>query len=192
MTEPNYIAICGEIRHVYRGRPDGIVLAGGAGRRMGRPKAGVVFDGVAMVERAVSQVRPVCGRVVVVSRPEVVLPLMPVEVVFDQREGGPLAALWTGLATVSAPQVIVVACDLPNADPAVALLAEVDRPTVLVDEDGRAQPLCARYDRAAALDAAASLLDAGEHRMSELVTALGPALVPAPPGALRNVNRPGD
>lgn len=192
VTEPDYIPICGEIRHVYRGRPDGVVLAGGAGRRMGTPKAGLVIDGVSLVERAVGNLRAVCGRVVVVSRPEVAMPAMPVEVVFDQRHGGPLAGLWTGLVTVTAPQVIVVACDLPDAAPAVELLAQADRPTVLVDENGRPQPLCARYDRAVTAQAAAALLDAGERRMSELVAALGPALVPAPTGALRNLNTPDD
>ena len=52
------------------GLPDGCVLAGGAGRRFGRPKAGVRLGDRTLVERAVGALLPRCGRVVVVSRPE--------------------------------------------------------------------------------------------------------------------------
>src|SRR5438034_7719003 len=96
----------------------GIVLAGGAGRRLGRPKAAIVLDGRTLVERALETLRPHCGTLVVVSRPEVELPSLDVAVCFD-RPGpdAPLNALATGLAALDTADALVLACDLPSAQP---------------------------------------------------------------------------
>src|SRR5437867_1512729 len=50
---------------------DGLVLAGGRGRRLGRPKAGLVVARRTLVERAVDILVPRCDRVVVVGRADV-------------------------------------------------------------------------------------------------------------------------
>src|SRR5205823_2525511 len=50
---------------------DGIVLAGGSGRRLGRPKATVELAGTTLVERAVAILRRQCPRGVVVPRVDV-------------------------------------------------------------------------------------------------------------------------
>ena len=170
------------------GRPDGVVLAGGAGARFGRPKATVVLEGRTLVERAVAALAPLCERVVVVGRPEVPLPVPSV----DDRPGPdcPLNALATGLAAVSADEVLVLACDLPGAGPVLARL--VAAPSAAVDPDGRAQPLCARYPRAAALAAADGLLAAGTLRLLPLLEILRATLVPAGADELHNVTVPGD
>ena len=165
------------------GRPDGLVLAGGAGVRFGRPKATVLLDGQTLVERAVAALAPHCRRVVVVGRPEVPLPLPSV----DDRPGPdcPLNALATGLAALEADEVLVLACDLPGAGPVLERL--VAAPSVAVDPDGRAQPLCARYPRAAALAAADSLLAQGTWRLLPLLEILAATAVPAAAAELHNV-----
>lgn len=168
--------------------PDGLVLAGGAGRRFGRPKATVVLDGRTLVERAVEMLAARCGRVVVVGRSGVPL---PVTFVLD-RPGPdcPLNALATGLAAVGADEVLVLACDLPAAGPVLDRLLAA--PAVAVDPAGRAQPLCARYDRRAALAAAETLLAGGTLRLLPLLDLLAPVWVPATAAELHNITTPAD
>ena len=174
----------------------GIVLAGGAGRRLGRPKAGVMLDGRTLVERAVETLRPHCVALLVVSRPEVELPRLDATVCFD-RPGPdtPLNALATGLAALDTGDVLVLACDLPSAQPVVdrLVLAPTGTAAVARDRSSRQwQPLCARYPRSAALDACERLLASGELRLLPLVDALRPAAIDASTEELANVNSPRD
>jgi molybdenum cofactor guanylyltransferase len=174
----------------------GIVLAGGAGRRLGRPKASVVLDGRTLVERAVATLRPHGSSLVVVGRPEVELPPLDA-VVCSDRPGpdAPLNALATGLAALDTGDVLVLACDLPCAQPVVARLARTRSGTAAVARDRssrRWQPLCARYPRRAALEVCERLLASGEMRLLPLIEALGPAPVDATAEELANVNSPAD
>ncbi len=174
---------------------DGIVIAGGAGTRMGGPKALAAIGGHPLVELAVAALRPHCGRVLVVTRPGITLPPLPAEVVLDRAgPDAPLTGLATGLMACTTAQVLVLACDLPLAGPVVARLAAVPagRTAMAVDPGGRAQPLCARYPRVAALTAADALLAANTPRMMGLVDALDPVLVDASADELLNVNTPAD
>lgn len=175
-------------------KPDGIVLAGGPGRRMGRPKATVQMGGLTLVERAIDLLRPRCARVVVVSRRDVALPALDVDVLFD-RPGPdcPLVALATGLAATETDDVLVLACDLPFAGPLLdALLGAPARRAVVGRADGHIQPLCARYPRAAALRAADALLQAGELPARGPAFALGADSVDDTWGALANLNTPAE
>jgi molybdopterin-guanine dinucleotide biosynthesis protein A len=174
----------------------GIVLAGGAGRRLGRPKAGVVLDGGTLVERAVETLRPHCGAVLVVSRPEVELPPLDATVRYD-RPGpdAPLNALATGLAALDTGDVLVLACDLPSARPVVdrLALAAPGAATVARNRASRRwQPLCARYPRLAALELCERLLASGETRLLPIVGALGAAAIDATDEELANVNSQAD
>ena len=159
-----------------------MVLAGGAGRRLGQAKATLVVGGRTLAERAVDTLLPHCRRLVVVSRPGVRLPPLAADVVLD-RPGpeGPLNALATGLAAVQSDRVLVLACDLPLAAPVVA-----------ADADGRAQPLCGRYLRGPALAACADLLAAGERRILPLLSRLAAGILRCDGDELLNVNSPHD
>jgi len=148
----------------------------------------VVLDGLTLVERAVAALAPHCRRVLVVGRPEVPLPVPSL----DDRPGPdcPLNALATGLAALDAEEVLVLACDLPAAGPVLERL--VLAPSVAVDPEGRAQPLCARYPRAAALIAADDLLAGGTLRLLALLDVLPAIPVPATAAELHNVTFPTD
>jgi molybdopterin-guanine dinucleotide biosynthesis protein A len=172
------------------------VLAGGAGRRLGRPKATVAFAGRTLVERAVATLEAWCSPVIVVSRPEIPLPALSVPVCFD-RPGpdAPLTGLATGLSALDTDDALVLACDLPLAGPVVRRLAATVNGTAAVARasgDGRVQPLCARYPRRTALAACEGLLTAGEARLLPLVEALRPRMIDASAEALANINSPAD
>jgi len=176
------------------GVPDGLVLAGGSGRRLGRPKADIVLDGSTLVERAVTMLGGRCGEVVVVSGAGVPLPPLDVPVVLDgPGPNGPMNALAAGLAALGAQDVVVLACDLPLAAPVIDRLLEVPGQAAAVASDAsRLQPLCARYPRARTLETVTRLVGDGVFRMTELIAALEAVTVPASGHELLNVNHSWD
>ena len=148
-----------------------------------------------LVERAVATLSARCERVVVVSRPDIILPPLGVPVVFD-RPGpdAPLVAVATGLAACDAADVVVLGCDLPFAaslvDRLIAAPAAVA--VVGVDGTGRPQPLCARYPRVEALAACDRLLGVDALPVRGLLDAVHAAGIPAEGNELLNVNTPDD
>ncbi|MCI0689454.1 MAG: NTP transferase domain-containing protein [Sporichthyaceae bacterium] len=169
---------------------DAIVLAGGAGRRLGGlDKSGLEVGGRTLLDRAVAA----CGaarRVVVVGpdRPT----SRPVRWAREQPVGGgPVAATAAGLAQTGTDVVVLLAVDTPfvtaaTLDRLVAAVAEesVVEPTgpsrtgpgpdgaILVGADGRDQPLVAAYRRAALIERLAELGDPAGIAVSRLVGGL--------------------
>lgn len=131
---------------------DALVLAGGAGQRMGNPrgtdKAGLDVGGVTLLDR-------VLAAVVDAQRCVVVGPRRPTAraVTFTIEEpagSGPAAAIVHGLSMVHAPIVVVLAADMPFAATAVPKLIDAlagghADAAMLVDNSGRRQPLLAAY-----------------------------------------------
>jgi molybdopterin-guanine dinucleotide biosynthesis protein A len=171
----------------------GIVLAGGAGRRMGGvDKAALVVGGMSLLDRVLTAARPVCDRMVVVG------PERPTEVagVLFVREdvpgGGPVPAVTAGLAAVpDAEVVLVLAVDLPllRAGHLRRLLAALaGAEAAAADDQGGPNPLLAAY-AAPALRARADGLGAG----ARAAALLPPGVVAVELGpATLNVNRPDD
>jgi molybdopterin-guanine dinucleotide biosynthesis protein A len=137
-------------------RFDGIIVAGGAGSRLGGAhKPSLVVGGRTMLDTAVAALRG-AGTIVAVG------PSMPTlhGVIWAREDpvgGGPVAGLAAGLPHVTADSVVVLAADLPflTAD-AIALLAASRgdaMAAVAVDPAGREQPLLACYDTAALREA---------------------------------------
>jgi len=112
--------------HVATEQPDrqltGVLLAGGASRRMGRDKASLQFRGAPLLPQLVERLAPVCaGGVMVVRRgPSQPLPSLPegARVVDDLLpEHAALGGLYTGLVLSPTPFVFLGACDMPLLDP---------------------------------------------------------------------------
>ncbi len=133
-----------------------VVLAGGAGRRMGGvDKAGLLVGGRTLLDRVLSAAAGVAGRLVVVGLPRTVdLERAVIFVQEDVPGGGPVPAVAAALdATGGADIVLVLAVDLPllttadlsrlvralrAADPEVGAVAAAD-------PSGRPNPLLAAY-----------------------------------------------
>ncbi len=171
------------------------MLAGGAGRRLGGGKAIRDLHGTPLVERAIALLRSFCGEIVVAGRPDAPLPAgLQTRVVYDEpAHAGPVAGIAAGLAALDAEDVVILACDLPLAGPAVARLAAhpPGRPAVAVAPDGP-QPLCARVPRRDALVVADRLLAEGAPAARALISALGADPIECPAAWLANVNTPED
>jgi molybdopterin-guanine dinucleotide biosynthesis protein A len=94
----------------------GIVLAGGASRRMGRDKALLELDGRSLLQRAAETVSGVCEELVIAAadRPPQHLPgLTPIWAPDPPGATGPLAGLEAGLSVAAHPVALAVACDMP-------------------------------------------------------------------------------
>lgn len=104
-----------------------MVLAGGASRRMGSDKALLVVDGRPLARRTADVlVAAGASEVLVVGGDAAALRPLGLEVVADRHVGeGPLGGLVTALDAAANEVVVVLACDLPYADPAgvVAVVA---------------------------------------------------------------------
>lgn len=133
----------------------GVVLAGGASRRMGREKAALPIEGQPLLRRAVSRLRLALAEVIVIGHPTLA-PLVPdTRIIEDAWPGrGPLGALATALQATDAEWVLLTACDMPFTQPALvremARLALTDQTADAIVLRGlhRLEPLHAVYRRA--------------------------------------------
>ncbi len=161
----------------------GVVLAGGASRRMGQDKALLRLDGEAtLLERTVAQLYETGLEevAVVVSTPEHIRSLqaaMPkagaVPFLADAEPGrGPLGGLHAALTAYPERDVLLVACDMPYLDTnALRLLCAPDKADVVLPRlAGRDHPLHARYGPAC-LPVAVRLLQQNRLAMRGLTTA---------------------
>ncbi len=174
---------------------DAIVLAGGAGRRLGGiDKPSAFVGGRTLLELALDAV-PQARRIVVVG------PRRPVAVPVQWTSetpagGGPAAALGAGLRLVSSANVVLLASDLPFARTAVPrLLAALARDddlhgALLVDATGRQQPLLGAYRAAALANAVAGAGELHGLPVRVLFRALRLAEIPALGGEALDCDTP--
>ena len=137
--------------------PAGIILAGGRSQRMGTNKALLPLPGQpseTFLSRLTSMLAPLCAEVLIVARDpaqfaNVALPAG--RIVFDEKPGGgPLMGLYSGLSAMQSPTALVVAVDMPFAQPALLafLLSQYQENTLLVPlVAGVPQVLLALYPR---------------------------------------------
>jgi molybdopterin-guanine dinucleotide biosynthesis protein A len=144
----------------------GVLLTGGASRRMGTDKARLVVNGETLAARSARVLAAACDPVVEVGPGVSGLPAVRE----DPAGAGPLVALLAGVGALGGPHsVILLACDLPSVSPELLRLL-VEWPgsgTVIPVVDGRFQYACARYG-AAAFDAAVAALRRGLTSLREI------------------------
>ena len=125
----------------------GVVLIGGASRRMGTDKASIEFNGSTLLNRAVAVLSDVFTSVVISGGD---MSPVGVSVLPDLVPGlGPLGGLDTAYQAAAGRDVFLLAVDMPFVE-ASTIRSIVEPPvgamTVRVPvADGRKQPLCAVY-----------------------------------------------
>ena len=153
------------------------VLAGGASRRMGRPKAALPYGASTLLEFQTKRLAEIFDDVLVVAKEPPPGPLGPARLVRDAHEGH--AAIF-GLARAleeARDRVFVLAVDLPAVAPALvrAIAEESERRealAVLPRADGRLQPLAGVWRRAA-LPAARRRIEGGALSLHGLAEEVG-------------------
>ena len=151
----------------------GLLLTGGASRRMGTDKALIEVDGQRLVDRAAAVLAAVADPVIEVGPGWSDLPAVRE----DPPGSGPLAALSTGAAALRAAghdgAVLVLAVDMPRVSVELLqfLAGRPGNATAVPRDGGYPQPMCARYgpDVLAAVD---DRLAAGGRSLRDLLESL--------------------
>jgi molybdenum cofactor guanylyltransferase len=172
-------------------QPLGVVLAGGAGERLGGSKAMAELAGRPLISYPLAAFAAAGIETVVVAKPATELPALDVAVVAEPAEPThPLLGLVAALTHANGRPVVSSPCDTPfiTAELVASLAAA---PTTAAVHDGeRLHPLLARYQP--------EDLEVIRRGLSENASAtstaeaLSPALIEADPLTTFNVNTPGD
>jgi molybdopterin-guanine dinucleotide biosynthesis protein A len=180
------------------GRPIGVILAGGEGRRIGGAKATVRLAGRPLIAYPLEVLRETVGEVAVVAKADTELPPLPGIAVWIETAAPrhPLIGLIEALELAGGRPVVACAVDLPliTAEIVRQLLTHQrgDRPAVIAGQGGSLQPLLGLY----APEAAPRLRQAWirqEMPLREVVAAISPAILEVPDEqVLFNVNAPED
>ena len=153
------------------------VLAGGASRRMGRPKAALPYGAGTLLEFQTHRLAELFEEVLVVAKAPPSSPVGPARVILD---GVPDHAAIHGLVRAleeAADRVFVLGVDLPAVAPAL-LRALAERSlssealAVVARADGRLQPLAAVWRRAA-LPSTLGRIAAGQLSLQGLAEEIG-------------------
>lgn len=175
----------------------GVILAGGASRRMGgRDKALVVLRGRPMLAHVVARLGPQVGGLAVNAPAPIKgfpsLPFLPDSVA---ERPGPLAGVLAGMewaAGLGASRVMIAPVDVPFLPTdCVARLAGHDAPIVLGEAGGRLQPVIGLWSVALAEDLRAAITS-GTRAVRDFAEAQRFAQVALGEGAAFNVNSPED
>jgi len=182
----------------------GLILAGGASRRMGRDKALLKLGSRSLIEVVVEQVSLVCDEVLIVSCDLEPYSHFEVGVVRDVFPGvGVLGGLHAGLKAASNELALAVGCDMPFLKPrllrAFATWAEGFDVALLRCGEEEIEPLHGAYRRTC-IPAMEDAIRAGQRRILSFfphvrvryvtpdeVTSVDPDL-----DSFRNVNTPED
>jgi len=161
----------------------------------GADKASIELDGVTLLEHAIAATAT-AAEVVVVG--EQVPTTRPVTwTVEDPAGGGPAAGLLAGLDGFLRPPgvVLALAVDMPRVTPGTfaRLMDALDaqpaaEAALLVDGDGRTQPLCAAYRGSALLAARPGLEERHGLPLHRLLEPLAVVTVPAVDDEARDVD----
>lgn len=175
-----------------------VLLAGGASRRMGSPKALLPLGGRTLAEWQVARLAPPFAETLVAAGPTSPLPpsLEPLRVIDSWPGAGPLAGIEAGLRAARGEWVFCVACDLPlvplELARRLARAAQGHEAAVPRPAGGRAHPTCAVYARRAA-PRLRQALERGERRLTAVVADLDVVWVEdLDERLLTNLNTPAD
>jgi molybdopterin-guanine dinucleotide biosynthesis protein A len=174
-----------------------LVLAGGQGSRMGRPKAWLEVGDTYLLRYVADRLAPAFSEVMVsFAEPEQLEQPVPYRVVFDRKRGaGPLAGLEAGLVAARQEVVFAVACDMPYVTREIAEIAVTAARTcdaAIPRVDGRPEPVCAAYRRTV-LPAITAALNAGQLKAADVTEQLDVTwLEDLAPDQLRSLNTPAD
>lgn len=175
----------------------GFVLAGGASKRMGRPKALLPYQGGTLVEFVAKCVREAVGSATLIGDP-LQFSHLGLRVFADTIPGcGPAGGILTALQASATDWNLIVACDMPGIS--TEALRDLLRHTegartncvAAAALGGEAEPLCAVYHRRCAPAITQAIRD--KHlKMRELIDEIGVTTVALAPAVLVNVNTPSE
>lgn len=179
----------------------GLILAGGASRRMQRDKAGIAYDGVPQLQRAYRLATPFVDRCFVsvrdAQRDDPLRSQFPL--IADQlQDCGPAAGLLAAQEHDPLAGWLVIACDLPLLDEktlatlVASRFTEGDATAYLSDTDGQPEPMCVIWEPSSHSELARCVTQ-GNSSLRGALTRLRTRFLPPREGnVLANANTPED
>ncbi|WP_077303125.1 molybdenum cofactor guanylyltransferase [Virgibacillus pantothenticus] len=157
----------------------GAVIAGGASRRFGSPKAFAKKDGKPFYQISVDVLRPFVKKVCMVTSPELAsffqhddIGLQVIEDVARYQGHGPLAGIYTAMEACNTEWLITLPVDVPFMKPKILEIllhhASSNVEAVIPIVAGKMQPLIALFD-CSVKERIKNQLDQGERRMDQLL-----------------------
>ncbi len=135
-----------------------VVLAGGESKRFGRDKSTAPLMEQTFTERVLEVLSPLFDTIFIGVRrkPHPLEDLVALPFIADSVDiKGPLAGIYTAMKTTTSPWLFVIACDMPlvRRELIVYLAERRDNNHCVVPVvRGKAQPLCAFYNKEALLE----------------------------------------
>ncbi|MBT1070496.1 formate dehydrogenase accessory sulfurtransferase FdhD [Pelotalea chapellei] len=180
----------------------GVILAGGASRRMGSNKALLKIDDCTLIEKVYHVMNKLFKEVLLVTNTPEEFAFLPCRTVADSYPGaGSIAGLHAGLAASPTDRIFVVACDMPLLNPElIRLLCTVPHESAAVvplNREGLREPLHALYDRSI-LALLQQMIEQDDKCILDLLDKVGATQVPwesyqciaGAEESFRNVNTP--
>ncbi|MEB1807455.1 MAG: molybdenum cofactor guanylyltransferase [Bacillaceae bacterium] len=137
----------------------GVLLAGGASRRFGEPKALYELDGKPFIQYSLDALHENTEDIVIVSQPDLIHQIQQqstYDVILDEeqfRGDGPLAGIYSAMKHVHSEWYMVLPCDTPyiHSEVLYQLRSYTERysniDAIVPKVAGRKQPLIAMYNR---------------------------------------------
>lgn len=183
-----------------RAAPMGVILAGGAGRRMGGDKVFAPLAGRPLVAHVIDRLAPQCRVLAINAAPDPRLDAIGLPIVPDGAAGGhgPLSGILAAMdwaADRGAAHVLTAPVDTPFLPMDLARrLGTVEAPVVLARSADGLHGTCGLWEVGLRPQLAAALAN-GTRKVTEFTAAHGAQSVPFPepdPPPFLNVNRPED
>lgn len=141
-----------EVRNAYMAKIGFLLLSGGKSSRMGTPKALLEIEGKTLLETVAEAGKRFEERILSVNDPFIPTPDGFVRCVDVYPNCGPMAGIHAALTMTDCDALVTAPCDAPyySSELAQYLLGQFEPELdalVLMDRDGRAQPLTGVYSK---------------------------------------------
>ena len=127
-----------------------IILAGGKSSRMKEDKGLVYFNGKMLVEHVIASAKKITNHIIFITANPAYRQFGYPCIEDEMKEKGPLGGIFTGLVHSSTQKNLVIGCDMPflSQNIFIGLINNCEGVDALLTEHkGKAEPLCAIYDR---------------------------------------------
>lgn len=92
----------------------GIILAGGASRRMGKDKGLCTFNNKQLIEYSIETIRPLCDNILISTNNVAGYSKFGFPIIEDEyRNIGPIGGIYSGLKHSNTEKNLIVSCDTP-------------------------------------------------------------------------------
>lgn len=167
----------------------GVILAGGASRRMGRNKALLMLHGVTLIERAYRSLSRIFHDIVIITNTPEKYAFIPCRTASDiYPEAGAIAGLHAGMTASNSSRIFVAACDMPFLnEELIRMLCNYDKEAdavVPINGEGFFEPLHAVYS-VSARETAREVIESGNNSILVLLGKL--RAVPVSFGQVRSI-----